>query len=396
MNTLRRATLAVATLGLLFCAACEEKKPTSEPKKDEPAEVKPTPPPQPPNPPAQVERAVKECAAPLELTAATDVKIGDRAASDQGYKLTFKDKDADGTLVFGVLGPVNEDSGANMVALKKYLKFFADEKADAIIVTGDVGEVAEGIARVLNTVADSKLPVFVIAGNRECRAEYTDGVNQAKATHPNIVNMNVHRAVEFPEATLVSLPGYHDPKYIACATGCQYFKSTIDEVVKLSKEAKNPVVLVSHGPPRGEGSQALDFTSDGNVGDPQIAQAVKDGNIAFGVASNIKEAGGRATDLPGTTIVKEGAWVKSLFLNPGPADNTVAWQMNDNTKANGLAATLSIKGDQGAWKLFRAKPMTAAEKAEAKKLEPPARPEPGTEEGEKTPPAPAPGADAGK
>lgn len=396
MKTLRLPTLAVATLGLLLSTGCEEKKTTPEPK-DEPAkvEVKPTPPPQPPNPAPVVERAVKECAAPLDLQAGTDVKIGDRAASDQGYKLTFKDKDADGTLVFGVLGPVNEDSGANMVALKKYLKFFADEKADAIIVTGDVGEVADGIARVLNAVADTRLPVFVIVGNRECRAEYTNGVNQAKANgHPNIVNMNMHRAVEFPEATLVSLPGYHEPKYIACANGCQYFKSTLDEVVKLSKEAKNPVVLVSHGPPRGEGSQALDYTSDGNVGDAQIPEAIKAGNIAFGVASNIKEAGGRATDLPGTTVLKEGAWVKSLFLNPGPADNTVAWQMNDGTRANGLAAVLKIKGDQGAWKLFRARAPTAAEKAEAKKLE---RPEAGADEGAEKTPAPVQGAaDAGK
>jgi hypothetical protein len=56
-----------------------------------------------------------------------------------------------------------------------------------------------------------------------------------------------------------------------------------------------------------------------------------------------------------------------------------------------------IKGDQGAWKAFRAKPMTAAEKAEAKKLEPPARPEGGSDEGAKETPAPTMGAsDAGK
>ena len=170
------------------------------------------------------------------------------------------------------------------------------------------------------------------------------------------------------------------------------FRATAGENVDV------PVVLVSHGPPRGEGSQALDYTSDGNVGDAQIPQAIKDGNIAFGIGSNIKEAGGRATDLPGTTVVKEEAWVKSLFLNPGPADNTVAWQMNDGTKANGLAAVLKIKGDQGAWKLFRAKPMTAAEKAEAKKLEPPARPEGGADEGADKQPTPPPGVatDAGK
>lgn len=396
MKRLRLATtLLAATMGLsLALTGCEEKKPVEQPKPPEEKKEEVKPPPPPPPPQKQEEHALTECAAPLELAAAQEVKVGDKAATDTGYKLTFKDKDADGTLVLGVLGPVNEDSGANMVALKKYLKFFTDEKADAIVVTGDSGEVADGIARVLKTVAASKLPVLVIVGNRECRADYTDGVNAAKAEFPNIVNMNVKRAVEFPEATLVSLPGYHDPTYIACDKGCAYYKSTVDEVVKLAKEAKTPVVLVSHGPPRGEGSQALDFaTGGGNVGDAQIPQLIKDGNIAFGVASNIKEAGGRATDLPGTTLIKQDTWVKNLYLNPGPAD-TVGWDMNDGTKSNGSAAVLKIKGDTASWKLLRLKPMTAAEKAEAKKLEPPARPEP-TDEKDMTKDEPMAGAKDG-
>jgi hypothetical protein len=47
--------------------------------------------------------------------------------------------------------------------------------------------------------------------------------------------------------------------------------------------------------------------------------------------------------------------------------------MNDGSKSSGLAATLTIKGTEGAWKLFRAKPMTAAEKMQAKTLAPPPR-----------------------
>jgi CTP:molybdopterin cytidylyltransferase MocA len=60
-----------------------------------------------------------------------------RAATLAGARLTFSEADADGKLVLGVLGPINEDSGENMLALKKYLAFFAAEKVDAIVVTGD-------------------------------------------------------------------------------------------------------------------------------------------------------------------------------------------------------------------------------------------------------------------
>jgi Icc-related predicted phosphoesterase len=302
-----------------------------------------------------------------------ELKFGERSAKQAGARLTFADKDADGALVFGVLGPVNEDSGLNMLALKKYAKFFQDEKADAIIVTGDVGEVASGISRVLEELGGTKLPVFVIIGNRECRADYTDGVAAAKAKAPNIVNLNEVRVVEFPELTLVSLPGHHDPNYINCKTGCQYLKSTVAEVVRAAKEAKTPVALVAHGPPHGNGNQALDFAGGSNVGDEAITKAIADANIAFGVFSNIKEAGGRATkNAEGTELLKEGEANKSLFLNPGPAD-TMGWDMNDSTKSVGMAAVFTFKDGQGSYKLLRLKPPTAAEKAEAKKLDPPAR-----------------------
>lgn len=365
MKTRIVASLTLALGLVVTLTGCPEKK--VEP-------VKPPEPPKPvvqaPPPPAAEPRADKECAAPIDPGPVTEVKFGDRAAKLTGARLSFTDKDADGALNFGVLGPVNEDSGLNMIALKKYVKFFQDEKADAILVTGDVGEVANGISRVLEELAASKLPVFVVIGNRECRAEYTDGVNASKAKLPNIVNLNEVRVVEFPELTLVSLPGHHDPNYINCKTGCQYLKSTVAEVVTAAKEAKTPVALIAHGPPHGNGNQALDFAgAGGNVGDDAITRAIVEGKISFGMFSNIKEAGGRATkDAEGTQLAKEGEASKTLFLNPGPAD-TMGWTMNDSTESVGMAAVFSLKDGSATFKVLRLKPPTAAEKAEAKKLE---------------------------
>ena len=366
MKSVRAATAVLCvSVGLMGCP--EKKVEAPKPPPEAPKEaVKPPPP-----PPVAEERASKECAAPIDPGPTTELKLGERNAKLSGARLSFLDKDTDGALVLGVLGPINEDSGANMLALKKYVKFFQDEKADAIVVTGDVGEVAGGISRVLEGLSASKLPVFVVIGNRECRAEYTDGVAAAKAKGANVVNLNEVRVVEFPELTLVSLPGYHDPNYINCKTGCQYVKSTVNEVVTAAKEAKTPVALIAHGPPHGSANTALDVASGGdNVGDEAITRAINDGKIAFGLFSNIKEAGGRATkDAEGTQLLKEGESAASLFLNPGPAD-TVGWDMNDGTNSVGMAATFTFKDGQASYKLLRLKQPTAAEKAEAKKLEP--------------------------
>lgn len=368
---MRPFRLAPVLLASLVLTACPEKK--VEPVKP-PEPVKPVPPPA--LPPEPEERAPKECAAPLEPGPESPVTIAGRAAKVSGYKLTFSEPAKDGKLTLGVLGPINEDSGQNMFVMKKYLKFFQDEGVSAIVVTGDSGEIADGIARVLTALADAKVPVLVLAGNRECRAEYTDGVNQAKKDTAVIANMNELRMVEFPEATLISLPGYHDPNYINCKFGCQYYKSTLDEVVKLGKEAKTPAVLVSHGPPRGTSKLALDAATPGeNVGDPEVNRVIQQGNIPFGLFSNIKEAGGRgASDAAGTALVAEKSSSKTLYFAAGPAD-TVPWEMNDGNKNMGMASIFTVKGGEASFKNLRLKALTAAEKAEAKKLDPPARAE---------------------
>lgn len=317
--------------------------------------------------------AERECAAPIDLTPPREVQVGERVGTHFGYKLTFQDADADGALVLGVLGPVNDDSGANLVAIQAYRRFFAQQGADAIVVTGDVGEQAEGITRVLLALAEAKIPVLVVAGNRECRADFTNGVIEAQQRASNLVNMNQVRAVEFPEATLISLPGYHDPNYLGCATACRYFKNSVDEVIRLAREATTPVVLVSHGPPRGNGPLALDYTfGGGNVGDEEINRAIKEAKIPFGLFSNIKEAGGRATSTAdGSAGVGEGEQSERLYLNPGPAD-TVPWELHDGSYSVGMAAVIRLQSGGATYEVFRAPPPTPAEKELAQALDPPA------------------------
>ena len=116
MKSLRCA--AAALLGLsLGLMACPEKK--ADPIPPKVVEVKPPVALAPP--PGAEPRADKECAAPIDPGPVADVKFGERTAKQTGARLVFADKDTDGALTFGVLGPVNEDSGLNMLALKKYV-----------------------------------------------------------------------------------------------------------------------------------------------------------------------------------------------------------------------------------------------------------------------------------
>lgn len=311
-----------------------------------------------------------ECAGPIDHAVPAELTIGGKKAELNGYKLTFAEdgRDADSIAVFGVIANVNEDSGENLVNLKKYVEFFKSENVEAILVAGDSGESKESIERALTPLAETGLPVFVTIGNRECRADFNDAISALQKKFANVVNMNKVRHVAYDDADLLSLPGYHDQRYIHCATGCQYFKQDVAALKQLASEAKNPVVLISHGPPKGSAPTAVDqATEAGNVGDSNLNALILEANIPFGVFANIKEAGGRATDLDGTNVIREGTLADKLYLNPGPADS-IAWAMNDGTQSVGMVAVLRIEGKQAMYKVFRAKELTAEEKAEAQKL----------------------------
>lgn len=365
----RRALVASAILSLLAATACEEKKPAPPPKPVE----KPTPPPAKPEDKASAAsvpgKSDPECVGPVELGVPEKFKIGAKEATRNGYKLTLEPADADGEARLGVLANVKEDTGENLFNLERYLAWFKEQKAEAILVAGDSAETASGVERVLATIGKSGLPVLVIAGNRESKGEYLDGVAAARKTAPNIIDMNKVRFADLGTATVLSLPGYHDPRFLHSESGCQYHKDDVDGLAKLAAEAKSPVVLMSHSPPRGETKDAIDYaTGAGNVGDPNINGALA--KIPFGVMANIHEAGGRAqSDAVGKGLVKENTPSDVLYLNPGPADS-VRWTLNDGSESRGMAAMLVVKGKQASYTLLRAKALTEKEQADAKKLEP--------------------------
>jgi len=376
----RRALVALSAVALVALSACSEPPPPPKveaPKKPEaPRKLEPAKPSSAAAVAAVSGKSDPECVGPVDTAVPRTLTVGARTIEVNGYlaKVTSP-ADADDGAVIGVLANVNEASGENLVNLGKYLAFFKENNVELILVAGDSGDDETSIGAVLEAIADAGLPTLVISGNREAKNDYVDAINAVEKKKPNLLNGNRVRHLDWDDLDVLTLPGYHDPRYIhAESNGCQYFKEDVDRLAKLAAPlAGDPRLLLAHGGPNGSTPEALDVIADkSNVGDPAINALLTEGKFSFGVFPNIKESAGRAVgDVAQTKPVAEGALSDLLLLNPGSADS-LGWTLNDGKTAQGMATVITVKGKQASWKLFQAPPLSDADKAAAAKLAPPA------------------------
>ena len=313
------------------------------------------------------------CVGPIDLKPPKTFDLADWHVKTEGYRVTLTPKTAKkGNLVLGVMSDIKEDTGENLFNIKRDIEWFKKQGVQAVVIAGDTGETVPSITHSLDAIAAPGWPVFVIVGNRPAKDVYADGVAGAQKDHPNLFDLNQRRLVRLPDVSLVSLPGYYDPRFLHHRNGCQYFVQDVDATQKMiASDVKGPAVLISHGPPRGTTDQAIDnATQAGNTGDPNLNTLITADHVAYGIFGNIEEAGGKATDLTGTNIVDPGKFVKSFYLNPGPADS-VGWEMNDGTESHGMVAVMTVRPDgMASYQVNRLAPLTKAEEAEAAKLTP--------------------------
>jgi len=374
-------SLHVRTLlpAVLLFAACTESRPAAEAEKPAPAPAAPAAPTAAVNDAAVASvpgKSDPDCLGPIDTAVPETLTIKGRTVELNGYRLAITSaEDADESAVIGVLANINEASGENMFNLDRYLSHFAEMGAELIVVAGDSGEDRAGIEAVLRKVASSGVPVLAIAGNREAKADFVDAVNAARKDHPNLINGNRVRYVDWDDVDFVTLPGYHDPRYIhAGGAGCQYFKGDVTAVKKMAAAANDPVVLVAHGQPRGEAPTALDVIAPDkkHVGDSNLNEVLA--AIPFGIFPNIKEAGATAVvDAGGTEVLPEGKKSDRLYLHPGSADS-IEWTMNDGSTTVGTAAVLTIDAGKASYSIYRAARLTEAERAQAATLVPEPKP----------------------
>lgn len=296
------------------------------------------------------------------------LEIGGKAYERKGSTISLKVGDADDEFVVGQISDIKDHTPENAANLAIVLAWMKKAKVDAIAVTGDLGESAESVEKVLADVAALGVPVLGIVGNRECRDHFVNGMAAAQKVHKNIINMNQVRVFNTDDVSFVSMPGYYNKSYIHCAEGCEYTPDDVRALPDLVKGATGTnKVLLSHGPPKQAGALALDRIHEGaNVGDPVLAEVLAGGLFPFGLFGNIQEAGGHATDLSGQNRVEPDTYVNSLYLNPGPIDS-VRWVMLDQTESVGMAGIVKFKGQQAMYQIRRIAPGEAKVGAPAAK-----------------------------
>ncbi len=281
----------------------------------------------------------------FELATPVETTIGGRTYSYSGPALKAKQPDGDSVVTLGVLGAVKDFSEDAQKALAAFLKRFAKEKVDALVLVGDIAATEFEITQVLLTCAKTGLPVLAVIGNSEGRAAFNRAVLAALKVAPNVINFNIVRRVDLGGATLISLPGYRDKRFVHQTSGCLYKDRDLKALARMIKAAPAPVVLVSHGPPAGRGKRALDYAVEaGNVGDVGLGGLIKKCGVPFGLFSHILEAGGQAVD-DQDRPVKPGKWVKSLYINSGSV-NPLRWQLNSGKLSCGMAAVFRVKADR--------------------------------------------------
>ena len=354
MRIIRNSLIAAVATTAVAISGCPSKKVEDAPKVADTPKVAETP---------KAAEAPKVAASnPLcvgrpTTTPEEAIDMGSVKFNRKGSTLTMEGTDGDDEFVIGQVSDIKDHTPENAANLKAAFDWMKAEKVDAIAVTGDLGESAESIERVLVDAAAVGVPVFAIVGNRECADHFAKGVASAQAKHKNIINLNEIRVVNFDDVSFVSMPGYYNKSYIHCAEGCEYTADDVALLPEIAKAATSPnKVLISHGPPLMSGATAIDRIHEGaNVGDPALANVMKSGTFKFGLFGNIQEAGGYATNLAGDTRVAADTYVDSLYLNPGPIDS-VRWVMLDGSESVGMAGLVHFKGAQAQYKVKRLKP----------------------------------------
>ncbi len=358
MNKLSLLILAIAaTFVTASCAPKEEQKPAPQPQPKVTTPNQPTP--------EQLEEMKKQaelrkknsvCNGPFVKGTPVNLTINGKTYIVDGAYMKAPDNPLKEAKI-GVVSDIKNDSPENRVALKEYVSFFKAEGAEMIVVLGDNGERSIDIRETLSILLDSGLPVGVIMGNREPASQFGDAIAQLSAKYPNLINMNIVRSFSSNNFAMFSLPGYYNVQFAihpedACIYNENDLKALESEIAAVKDK---PVIIISHGPAKGEGKNAIDYASEGgNVGDPALAKLIKTNKVKVGLFSNINEAGGKAVGPDMKTVVKQGDFVASMFMNVGPAD-TDGWKMNDGSESYGQCGVLHMKDGKYAYKIYKHK-----------------------------------------
>jgi len=285
-------------------------------------------------------------AAPIELTAGT------RRYRLEGDRLIEVGNDADKTLSIGVISALKDSRDETLAQARALIARLG--KIDVLIANGDLATNLFELQKVLPMLAETNALVVVITGNTESCGAFNQAAQEVFATHKNFINGNWVRRLELDDGTLITLPGYYDRRFTHTGGAAHYDEKDLEFTRDLTRDAPGPMVLVSHGPPKGETKVGIDVATDvGNVGDPAMTTLMTDAKMSFGIFGHILEAGGRATDPLGKTARAPGKWHPSLIVNAGTA-NPDPWSMLGGGTAYGMALKFELEPKRAKYSVERA------------------------------------------
>lgn len=255
----------------------------------------------------------------------------------------------------GLLAGIKDLDPDTVATLGRFLAEFERADVDAVVIGGDTASEPAMLETIYAHLARATArPLLVIAGNMERGASLNYALTKVRKEQQalNLVNLDLVRRADLLGADLVSLGGYHDRAFLHLSGGCVYADKHVDHLEALAAAADDPVVLLTHGPLRQKGQQALDYVPGAeNVGDPRLTALVQRAKIAFGITGHILEAGGKGTDVAGKVLPQKKLH-PALFVNQGSA-NPLPWKLNDGSTAWGLAAIMTIDGKKAAYEVLR-------------------------------------------
>jgi Icc-related predicted phosphoesterase len=284
---------------------------------------------------------------PLEIAA------GKHSYRLYGHRLVQLDQDRDKILRIGVISAVKDDRPETLQAVKHMIALLKRKKIDVVVANGDLATDEFQMETVFPALADAGVLVIATTGNTESCGSFNKIATDTFKSHPNFINGNWVRRIELDDATLLTVPGYYDRRFVHTGGASVYNTEDLNVLERMSKNLSAPIVLVSHGPPKMSGKQAIDVATDvGNVGDPGLLELIKDLKIPFGIFGHILEAGGRATDLSGKKVLKPKKWAKELYANAGTL-NPDPWKMLDGKSSYGIALYVEVEKKRARFEVLR-------------------------------------------
>lgn len=277
----------------------------------------------------------------------------------EGHKLVQLTRDADKVLRIGVVSAIKDARPETLAQVDRAIDWLAAQGLDLLVLNGDLGTSELDLEATFPRIAARGFLTVATIGNTESCGSFNRAAYDVHQQHPSFVNGNWARVLVLDDATVLTLPGYHDRAFVHTGGGAHYKPTDLEVLDQMARAAPKPHVLVAHGPPRQAGKAALDLTyDDGNVGNPAMTELIEGLDIKFGLFGHILEAGGRGTDLKGKARAPR-KWHPSLYVNAGTI-NPDPWAMLDKKTSTGLAIHVELEaGKRARYRVERFRPPPA-------------------------------------